>query len=151
MTKLLVQELKSEDLSQTFRLKHTQRYLIGAFCPYLYIHDAPAGTFTFEVISNGETVFTQDFESGELISDMGYMSNYMHVFYPFMPYFPIMLEKGEFTLKLSSSGYTYTPNSFIGWIQQHEDLNNQLDYEPVNDAQNPLAMRLKIYKQGILI
>jgi hypothetical protein len=150
MSTLLVQGLKTE-LSQVFNLKLSERYMIGAFSPYLYIHNAPAGTFLFEVIKNSVTIFESFFTSDSLLDDMGTIHNHAHVFFPFMPDFPVQLSKGEFTVKLSASGYTYTDSSFIGWVQQHENIQNEMDYVPVTDDQNSLAMRLKIYKQGLLV
>lgn len=150
MSTLLIQELKDE-LSQEFKLNLSERFIIASFAPYLYIHNAPAGTFTLDIIKNSAIIYSVDFTAAEIIADMGASSDYVRAFYPFLPDFPLAMEKGTFTAKLSATGYAYNNSSFIGWIQQHEDLNNLLDYVPVDDTKNPLAMRIKIYKQGLLV
>jgi len=77
------------------------------------------------------------------------MDDYCHVFFPLTSTTPFPLAKGSYKLKLSATGYSATETSFLGWVQQHEDLNNELDYTPINDEENPLAIRIKIFKEGI--
>lgn len=149
MSTLLVQPLVSE-LSQVYEFTEDKRQEIGAIIPYLYVHNAPSGTFTLSLIKNAETVFSKTFTSQDVLDSIETLNDYARVFFPIVPLVHIQLERGEFTIKLSSSGYTHTPSSFLGWIQQHEDLNNELSYTPSGDDQNPLALRLKIYKEGIL-
>jgi hypothetical protein len=72
------------------------------------------------------------------------------VFYPIIPDSPIKLEKGTYTLKLTASGYISNSSSFIGWLQQFEDVQNDMDYLPLFSNQNSLAFRLKIFKEGVL-
>lgn len=149
MTTLLVQELKTE-LVQEFTLGLSDRYNIGSFIPYLYVHNAPAGTFTFTITKDSVDIFSQTFTSSDIKAAEGTVNNYLHVFYPIVPDTNVFMECGDFSAKLTASGYAYSSSSFLGWIQQHEDLNNILDYVPATDAENPLAMRIKIYKEGLL-
>lgn len=149
MSTLLVQTLETE-LSQVYEFTMDKRQEIVAIIPYLYVHNAPAGTFTLSLITNSETVFSQTFTSQDVLDSLETTDDYARVFFPIVPLVHIQLERGEFTIKLSSTGYTNTSSSFLGWIQQHEDLNNELSYTPSGDDQNPLALRLKIYKEGIL-
>lgn len=148
MTNLLVETLKTE-LSQEIRLENQERYTIGAIIPYLYLHNAPAGTFTLEILSGVTSVFSQSFTSADIKTAIGTTDNYAHVFYPIIPQNPIQLDAGLYTIKLSAAGYSVLGSSFLGWIRQHEDLNNKLDYVPASDDENPLAVRLKVFKRGI--
>jgi hypothetical protein len=150
---LLIETLDSVDpLTQQFRLSLDTRYVIGAFIPYLYMHNAPNGIFTFEILKSGITVFQKSFTSADIKASLNTTDDYAHVFYPVVPATPMILEKGEFTAKLQASGgYDHMANGFLAWIKQHEDLNNELDYTPSIDLQNPLALRLKILKQGIYV
>jgi hypothetical protein len=147
VTTLLVETLKTE-LEQEIRLENYERYNIGAIIPYLYLHNAPAGTFTLEIISGATSLFSQSFTSNDIKLSLETVNNYAHVFYPIVPLIPIQLNAGTYKIKLSSSGYTVSGNSFLGWIRQHEDLNNKLDYVPASDSDNPLAIRLKVFKRG---
>ena len=149
MSVLVVETLGSIPLEQEFRLALESRYNIGAFIPYLFMFNAPVGTFTFSIIdSDSNTVFTQDFTSTDIKQALNTSDNYAHSFHPIIPENPCLLERGLYTARLSASGYT-TVGGHLGWIRQHEDLNNVLDYTPLTDADNPLALRLKIYEQGI--
>lgn len=147
--KLLVEELGSVDLEQEIRLERSDRYHIGALSPYIYMHNSPSGTFTITLKRGIETIFSKSFTSAEIKTALGTTNNYAHVFYPIIPDNPIQLESGLYTVVLSSSGYSKTISSFLGWIRQHEDLNNTLDYVPDSDFQNPFAIRLKILDRGI--
>jgi hypothetical protein len=148
VTTLLVETLKTE-LSQEIRLENQERYTIGAIIPYLYLHNSPVGTFTLEILSGVTSVFSQSFTSADIKTAIGTSDNYAHVFYPIVPQNPVQLDAGVYTIKLSAAGYNALGSSFLGWIRQHENLNNILDYEPVSDSENPLAVRLKVFKRGI--
>lgn len=154
MSTLLIETLDAVDpLVQQFRLSLDTRYVIGAFIPYLYMHNAPNGIFTFSLLNADDvTVFSQSFTSADIKASLNTLNDYAHVFFPVVPSTPMILEKGLYTAKLQASGgYDQMANGFLAWIKQHEDLNNELDYTPSIDLQNPLALRLKILKQGIYI
>jgi hypothetical protein len=149
VTTLLIETLQTE-LSQEIRLNGSERYSIGAIIPYIYMHNAPSGTFTLSLVSVSTTIFSQSFTSSSIKLSIPTASNYAHVFYPIVPNNPIQLDSGTYTVKITSSGYSPTSVSFLALIRQHEDLNNKLDYIPASDDENPLAIRLKIYKRGEL-
>ena len=147
MTTLVVEKLFIS-LEQEFNFTNDSRYHVAAFYPYLYLHDSPVGTFTISLIKDASVIFQKSFTSSDIKTALNTSNNYAHVFYPIIPDNPIQLSRGVYSLKLTSSGYS-AGDSFIGWIRQHEDLNNILDYIPLSDEQNPLATRLKVYKNGI--
>lgn len=146
MSTLLVQELLTE-LSQDITLASGERYSVGGMYPYIYLHNSPSGTFTLEIIRGVTTVASKSFTSTDIKNSVPTANNYLHCFYPVIFDNNIQLEKGDYTVKISASGYTYSASSFIGWIQQHENLNNNLDYTPVGDEENPLALRFKVYRR----
>ena len=149
MTTLLIETLQTE-LSQDIRLSGKERYSIGAIIPYIYMHNSPPGLFTLSLLSASTTVFSQSFTSEDIKLSIPTVNNYAHVFYPVVPTNPIQLDSGTYTVKITSSAYSPTSVSFLALIRQHEDLNNKLDYIPASDDENPLAIRLKIYKRGEL-
>jgi len=107
------------------------------------MHNAPAGTFTLAIKRGSETAFSASFTSADIKTSLATANNFAHVFFPIVPSQPFHLDRGTYSVELSATGYTATDASFLGWIQQHEDLNNILDYVPSGDDQNPLALRLK--------
>ena len=47
------------------------------------------------------------------------------------------LKKGTYKIELSSSGYTYSNSSFLGWIKSHENIYNDLESTPIDYTYNP--------------
>ena len=145
MSTLLVQQLETE-LSQEIRYSSSTRCNIAALIPYIYLHNAPDGTFTFDLLnSDDEVVFSQDFDSADIKASIPTTNNYAHVFYPIVPNNPIQIESGLYTIKLSASGYSPSSTSYLGWIQQFENLQLPMEYVPANDTEKPLAIRIKQY------
>lgn len=145
MSTLLVQRLETE-LTQELRYNLSDRCQIGALIPYLYMHNSPAGTFAIDLLnSDDEIIISQEFDCDDIKAALETSNNYAHVFYPIIPTNPIQIEYGLYTIKLSATGYTPSDSSYLGWIQQFENIQNVMDYVPVNDAQNSLAIRIKEY------
>lgn len=107
---------------------------------------APAGTFTLTVSQDSIDLCSKSFTSADIKTALSTVNNYAHVFYPVIFDNPVFFERGLFDVTLTASGYSASSSSFIGWIQQHEDLNNILDYESFTADKNPLALRIKIYR-----
>lgn len=143
MSTLLVQELTTE-LSQELRYSLSKRCQIGAFIPYLYMHNAPAGTFIIDLLnSDDDIIMSKSFTCSDIKTSLSTSDNYAHVFYPIIPTSPIQIEYGTYTIKLSASGYTYSSGSYLGWIQQFENIQNIMDYVPADSTENSLALRIK--------
>lgn len=149
--KLLVEELKENmDLVQPFSYSLETRVQVAAMIPYLYMHNAPDGDFYFEIDKNDGTFsYTKHFTSDDIKASLNTSDNSAHVFFPIVPESPMFLEKGDYTFYLYAENYVYNRSSFIGWIRQHENLNNAVSNTPSNDAENPLAFRLKVLKDGL--
>jgi len=146
MTKLVVQELLTY-LTQEVTLTLNSRKTIDCIRPYLYVHNNPSGTFTFEVINGATTLATASFTASSLYTALSTTDLYAHLFYK--PTFDknIILNNGTYTLKLSHSGYTYSDSSFIGWIQMHDDQINDFTY--ANTLDNKLPLSFEIYEKRL--
>ena len=149
MTTLVVNPIGAS-LEQEFTYNLNDRCHIGAFYPYLVLINAPAGTFTCELIKGVTTLFSKSFTSTDIKLSLTTSDNFAHAFYPVIPDSPVQAEKGTYKLKISTSGYTETATSYLGWAQQFEDIQNEMSYTPSGDNENSLAFRLKIYKEGVL-
>lgn len=152
MSTLLVRPLYSgQIISDEYTYDLSERVNVGGFYPYLYLHGAPAGTFTFEVSNIHGVIFSKSFTSADIKASLPTLDDYLRVFYPVIPDSPVQMDKTPFTCKLFADGvYSYNGGGFIGWVQQFEDIQNEMDYIPLNDDQNPLALRWKVLKEGIL-
>lgn len=150
MSTLLSKTLETV-LEQQIRFKLSTRCHIAAMIPYIMMFNSPAGSFEFEFYSvdRAETVFTKSFTCADIKAALSTTDNYAHVFLPIIPTNPVQIESGLYTIKITASGYTATVDSFLGWIQQFEDIQNEMEYVPVNDEENSLAIRYKIYKEGV--
>jgi hypothetical protein len=149
VTTLVIEKLQTE-LFQEVRYNNSDRVHVGAFIPYLYLHNAQADYFTFELEKDSVVLFSKNFTVSEIKSALPTTDNYIHVFYPIIPSNPVQIESGLYKFKLiAGTNYINSPTSFIGWIKQHEDIQNQMDYIPVDDSQNSFSIRYKSYKEGI--
>jgi len=148
MSTLLVQTLYTK-LEQEIEYTGENRVLVAAFVPYLYFHNVTGATFRFELERDSEVVFSQEFTSEDISGAVN--GQYAHVFYPIVPTNPVQLEAAVYTFRiLAVSGYT-AGSSFIGWIQQHQDTQNVMDYVPTTSDKLSFAIRFKQYQEGIKI
>ncbi len=147
MSVLLVETLQTS-LSQEIDYTGESRVEIAAFYPYVYFHNVTGAVFTFEIKQGATVVFEQDFTSEEIRAASG---DYAHVFFPIIPDFPVQLEEGSYTFSIKAkSGYT-AGATFIGWIKQYQDIQNEMSYTPSSSASNTYALRFKKYIEGITI
>lgn len=149
MTTLLVEPLNSE-LTQEMEYTLNERCHLGAIIPYLYLHNASADYFRVSLKKSGSTLFSKDFTVTEVKTSLSTSNNYAHVFYPIIPTNPVQIYSGTYTVHLEAGpNYNPTESSFIGWVRQFEDVQNEVNYTVTSDDSNPLALRLKIYKEGV--
>jgi hypothetical protein len=146
MTTLVFQKLETQ-LDQTVRFAEGRRYNIASIMPYLVMSNAPSGMFTFSIIKGSRTVFSKDFNSNDIKTSLDTVQNNAHVFFPIVPTLPLFLEEGVYIFRLS---FTYTPtlNSYIGWIQAYENIQNETDYTAFSDSENSLSFRIKFYNKA---
>lgn len=97
---------------------------------------------------DGVEVFQKQFTATQVKNSLGTTDNYFHVYYPIIPDKPIPLSSGTYTFTIS--GVIYTEATFIGWIQQHEDIQSIMEYVPNDDSENPLTIRFKEYREAIV-
>ena len=91
MTTLLVGTLQDE-LIQEIKYNLEERIHVGAFIPYLYIHNASADFFTFELSNTDGVLFQKNFTVAEMKLSLGTSENYFHIYYPIIPTNPVQLE-----------------------------------------------------------
>jgi hypothetical protein len=145
----VVESLKSA-LEQNFKFSLETRYVIAAFLPYLYLHNAPDGIFSFAVLKDGEIIYSHAFNSVDIKLSLSTTNNYAHVYFPIIPTLPMVMEKGSYIARLTASNYEATSTKFLGWIRASESVSNIITVPP-NSLGYPLSMRIKTLNQGILI
>lgn len=143
--KLLAQSLYTE-LNQVVRFSLEGTYIVGSIAPYIAMVNNPSGTFTFSILKNSEVIYSSNFTSADIKTKLNTTNNHAHIYYPFTP--NIKIKKGLYTFRLSASSYSPTSTSFLGWIQQHENIQVPMDYTPSGDWDNSLTFRIKLLKEG---
>ena len=135
MTKLVVEELRTT-LSQSFTLELSRRYHIYAIKPHVYLHNSPAGTFTFTIKSGSTSLASSSFTSQDCKDDLSTANDYIRINKALILSQPLSIDGGTYTLELSSSGYTYTSSSFIGWVKEHENIFSDITGTTETDLDN---------------
>ena len=137
---LVVEELRNE-LNQDFVLTSQKNYEIYAIKIYLFANNASSivGNFRLGIYDGLQEVAFKTFDISDIVSQSNIQEEYFHSWYPIFFDNPVILQKGSYNFKLTSTGYSYASNSFIGWIREHENLKVPITYEPKNSLQNPLS------------
>ena len=145
--KLVVEELKST-LSQTVNFNLQKRYLFKGIRPYIYMHNSPAGIFTISIKSGGDTLASETFTSAEIKTELSTSDIYAHLWKILTFSAPLQLGKGEYELELSSSGYTFSQSSYMGWIKKHDTRFDETSGTPVSDMENPYSYQFFNFKEA---
>ncbi len=127
--KLYVEELKAITLTQTFTVTKRAGILVERIRLHLCKYLAPTGTFTLTIKDGeGNTVATSAQTLDQMVmadATIGSEDYYHgHVSFTFTRY--PNLKPGDYTLELSSSGYTYAEDEFIGWCKAWDDASAPL-------------------------
>lgn len=138
MSTLVVDELTTT-LEQDIELGLDKRYQLNGAHLYIYMHNAPAGTFTVSVKDGATTLVSQDFTSAEFQTDLGTTDTYAYGWKP-VTFSNTPLKKGVYSVELSSTGYSFSESSYIGWIRPYYDAFIETTSTPLNDFQNPFGV-----------
>lgn len=145
MSQYRVHEL-IDTLSHTFTMK--ERVAVKTMRPLLAWYDNPVGTFTLTVKdSNDNTVASKSQTLATIKSASGVSDDYAvgWVSFGFDNEFTLYPSK-QYTVELSSSGYTFSSSSFLAWGLQHEMPFNTFT-KTENIDENPLALQVWGYKK----
>jgi len=135
MSYIVVDELDTT-LSQTITLDYDRIYHVAGIKMKLLMYNAPAGTFTLSLNKDATTLASASFTSADIKSDLSTTDDYAYLYKALN--FSLPLKKGSYQLVLSSSGYTYSASSFMGWIKSHENVFIEPTTSSDNFIDNPL-------------
>lgn len=146
MTTVLFEELKSVALEQNIvveeriSLKTIRLNLIKAL--------SPAGTLILKVKDESGTIIEGTLTSAQIETQASEITalNYFHGFIDF-GLEDFVLNPGNYTVELSSSGYTYSDSSYYGWVKEFENRTNRLSSAVVNVSDSPLSFQAWEYKK----
>ena len=148
MTKIYTEELETT-LSQEFTLSGNERRQVSAIRPWVLMFNVPAGTFTFSLKSGSDILAQVSFTSADIQSDLSTSDTYGYIYKRLVFDNIIPLEAGTYTIEMSSSGYTFSESSFIGWGRRTENLFYEVSGQLADDSTYPLAFELWEQKRAI--
>ena len=143
MSYLVVDELKTT-LTQTFTIEVNRRIKVAGIRPLIVMNNSPAGTFTLSLKSGATTLASQEFDSAEIKSDLSTSDDYAYLWKRLVFDNPVQISKGDYDLVLSSSGYTFSDGSYLGWIKEYDNVFNEITggVFPNSDWENPFSFQL---------
>lgn len=142
MTTLVVEELVTT-LTQELTLSFRPRAHISHVRPYLYVHNTPAGTFTLSIRDSLSNVLSSGtFTAQDIYDGLATTNDYAHAYFRVTFASVVPAPPGNYSLHLSSSGYTFSESAYLGWVREHEDLKVPITYTPANDFGNPLSYEI---------
>lgn len=144
MTTLVVDELISS-FEQPVVIKKTIKALSIKF--HFYVHNMPSGSFKFEIWKGLNLYAEFPFSCNDLRSSFGGSSQYFRVFYPFGVGSNITLYEGEYTFKITSTGYTYSASSFLSLCKDWQGVFGEISDENAEFTDYPYSFRIIERKQ----
>lgn len=148
MSHLVIDELRTT-LSQSFTITSNNRVNVAGIRPYLYMHNAPAGTFTLSVKNGAETLASQTFTSAEIQSDLSTANAYAYLWKTITFDNPLQLDADTYTLEISSSGYTFSETGYLAWIKEHENQWHTQTGTADSVFDNTFSFQIFDYKEAI--
>ena len=115
----------------------------------LYVHALPSGTFTLKISRDSQIVSQVSFSSVNLQQKIS--TPYVYFWGDFAFPATFHLTRGDYLIRLESSGYTFTDSSFIGWVKDFDELERDLTGEANDFSQYPFSFNLIEYKQREVI
>lgn len=149
MTTLLLEELRGTALVQPFSVKLRHRINVAGIRFYAYSHNSPAGTFIMSLFSGVNLIASGNFTSLDIENAHINSDKYIHGIFLVEFDYPVILNYGDYELRLTSSGYVFSESAYLGWVKRHEDVTNRVDYVVIDDSYNPLTFELWDYKRSV--
>jgi hypothetical protein len=97
---------------------------LTAVRPWLLLYNDPPGTFTLTLKDGSDTLDSKDFTVAELKAGAGFNDNEYHKGFFKIDLNAILHHDRTYTLELTSSGYSFSGTSYLGWIKEFERSTN---------------------------
>ena len=116
----------------------------------LLMYGSPDGTFTLSFKQGVDVLASKDFTSLDIKNDLETLDDYAWL-WKALKFNEFTIKSGVYTLELSTNGYSYAPNSFIGWIKDYESVFNERSDEFEDNYTNPYSHRIyELTKNNLL-
>lgn len=141
--------LAVEELITTLTQAHRQLVPmnIAGVKPYLFAASPSITSITFEVLKDAVIVFTKTLTFAEIKAMGSTTLNNWHGFISFAQEGGLYLAAGDYVIKMSATGYTYSRANFIGWCKDRVcTIGNTYGTPITHYTMNPYSYRLIEYK-----
>jgi len=123
---------------------------VHAIRPYLYVHNSPAGSLKVSLMDSAgtTTIASKEMTIAALIAGLNSFSNYYHGYVLFELDNTAFIADGNYKIKLEgTNGYSFDEADYIGWISEHEDRKNDMNFTPAGDDENSFSYEVWSYKE----
>lgn len=137
-----------EELITTLTQPHRQLVdqNIAGIKPYLLAASPSITSITFEIIQNETTLFSKTLSFEQIKASGSTTLNNWHGFISFASDASLFLKAGDYEIKMSAIGYTYSNSNFTGWCKDRVCLIGNTYGTPItNYTMNPYSYRLIEY------
>lgn len=100
--------------------KTTETIKCEGFKLWLYNNNMPAGNFKLELVKDTRVIKEWNFTSLDMRNSFGGTEDYFHVYMSFLS--KSFYLQGTYNLVITTTGYTETPTSFIGWNKDYDGV-----------------------------
>ncbi len=148
MTRLYVEELQATPLEQQFTID--KRTLVSFVRLHICKYLSPTGTFIVQLTTADDTVLatsSQSLATMQAAGDADLSANYFHGFVTFALDKVASLVPGVYKLKLTSSGYMYNANVFLGWCKADEDRAVPVEGDEPLPADSPFDFEMYVLER----
>ncbi|MGB0452608.1 MAG: hypothetical protein ACPGJV_02755 [Bacteriovoracaceae bacterium] len=95
------------------------------------------------VLSSATLTSLEIEEKSDVITELNYSKGFISFEFPEV----LSLNKGDYELELSASGYTYQATKYFAWISDFENIKNNIEAN-LNFKQLPFSFEVFSYEQG---
>jgi hypothetical protein len=139
MTRIAADQLVT-NLSQTIYVYRDMS--LAGLRVKLYFHNLPDGTFYLNIYKGAEKIKSFPFDS--LVAKQKIDTPYSYFWIDMALASNFNLPQGEYSLVLESWGYTFSGESFLGWVKDFDPFGDVIG-EPSDFSEYPFNYRLIEY------
>lgn len=126
-------------LTQEFTVTLSNALYSPIIAPWLYVHNAPVGTFYLDLKQSGNLVKRMTFDLQDMKDQLGTTDNNMHLYFR-ISFDGVSLKNNTYQLVLGSDDYVFSSTSFLGWCKDWDN-----DFEgnaPLDWSNRSLCFRI---------
>lgn len=118
---------------------------IAGIRPRLYVHNVPSGAFYFNIYKDATLIKSYPFNSVMAKNAINTPYNYFWLDLSLKGY--LVIDEGDYTIKLESASYTFSGTAWIGWCKDYGNVYGGMIGVPKDFSEHPYMIRILEYTQ----